>query len=81
MRDYRKTRSSADLLALSIPLLVVFLSQLACSRSYYSAADLTATVEADPLRATATFEPTQSPTAAPTRHYNAAPGGRGCRSK
>ena len=67
MRDYRKTRSSADLLALSIPLLVVFLSQLACSRSYYSAADLTATVEADPLRATATFEPTQSPTAAPTR--------------
>jgi len=67
MRDYRKTRSSADLLALCFPVLALLLSQLACSRSYYSAADLTATVEADPARATATLPPTPTSTAEPTR--------------
>ena len=67
MRVYRKTRSSADLLVLSIPLLVLFLTQLACSRSYYSAPELTATVEADPLYVTATQDPSQIPSVIPTR--------------
>ena len=66
MRVYRKTRSSADLLVLSIPLLVLFLTQLACSRSYYSATELTATVEADPRYATATQDPSQVPSPIPT---------------
>jgi len=67
MRGYLKTRSSADLLVLALPMLVLFLSQLACSRSYYSAAELTATVEADPFFTTATPPPTQIPTTIPTR--------------
>ncbi len=70
MRAYLKTKFNAKTLALCLPIAALVISQLACSRSYYSAADLTATAVSSVLHGDATlppppFLPSPTPSAQP----------------